>query len=71
MLHNAGFLKTVRLERVGQVQLGVAFVNVLNRVTLDEPALNISSSTAGHHLDPRTPSRTYPANGLLSLPWSF
>ncbi len=80
---NFGVAKNIRFERMGQVQLGISFQNVLNHVNYGQPTAQTaptpngqsvlavgtnSGLIAGTHTFPPAGS---PRTGQLNLRWSF
>jgi hypothetical protein len=83
VLGNFGVQKNIRLEKIGQIQLGISFQNVLNHVNYGQPTAQAAPTPNGqsvlaigtnaglisgtHVFPPAGSMRT----GLLNLRWSF
>lgn len=72
VLANFGIAKNIRLERLGNLQLGGSFQNVLNHVNLGQPNMTVTVANGGtitsSHIFPAAGS---PRTGQLSLRWMF
>jgi hypothetical protein len=69
---NFGAAKNIRFERIGQLQLGASFQNVLNHFNYGQPNTTINTSTGGTITGTSIfPPASSPRTGQLSLRWSF
>jgi hypothetical protein len=72
VIFNLGAAKTVRFERLGQVQFAASFQNVLNHTNLGQPLMTVNNVNGGSitstHIFPPAGS---PRTGQLSLRYSF
>ncbi len=71
-IFNLGVMKNTRIEKLGNIQLGASFQNVLNHVNLGQPNMTIDNANGGritstHIFPPASSART----GMLSLRWMF
>ncbi len=81
ILFNLGLEKTVRLEKLGAIELGVSFTNVLNHTNLGEPSaggsplpgqVTVNNANGGKIISTAIfPPAGNPRTGQLSLRWSF
>lgn len=72
IVFNAGASKTFQFEKIGGIQVGASFQNVLNHVNLGQPNMTVNvaqggSITSTHVFLPAGSPRT----GQLSLRWRF
>jgi hypothetical protein len=71
-LVNFGVSKTVRFEKIGEVQLGASFQNAINHFNYGEPNMTVNNAVAGSitstHIFPPAGS---PRTGQLSLRWNY
>ncbi len=69
---NFGVNKTTSFEKLGSLQIGASFQNVVNQVNYGQPNLNVNVSqggtiTSGHIFAPAGTART----GMLTLRWRY
>lgn len=72
VIFNFGVVKNTRFERLGNIQLGASFQNILNHVNLGQPNMTVNNANGGtitstHIFPPASSART----GQLSLRWMF
>ena len=72
VLLNLGLEKTIRIEKLGALQVVASFANVLNHVNLGEPSMTVNNANGGkitstHIFPPAGAART----GQLGVRWSF
>lgn len=72
VIFNAGMAKAIRFERLGDAQIGVSFVNLLNHANLGEPSLTVNNvnggTITGSHI---FPSASSARTGQLFMRWNF
>ncbi len=72
VLFNFGIIKNTSLERLGNLQIGASFQNVLNHTNLGQPNMTINAANGGtitstHIFPPAGSART----GQLQMRWMF
>ncbi len=72
VIANLGMLKTVRFERIGQMQLGASFQNVFNHFNYGQPNMTVNNAAGGTitstHIFPPAGS---PRTGQLTFRWTY
>jgi hypothetical protein len=72
LIANLGLSKGFRFERLGQVQVGATFQNVLNHTNFGEPNMQVNNVNGGvitsTHIFPAAGS---PRTGQLFFRWNF
>lgn len=69
---NCGVMKSLRFEKIGALQVGASFQNLLNHTNLGQPNMTVTAAQGGAitstHIFPPAGS---PRTGMISLRWTY